>query len=298
MSASTPQPAVHPYASIPLVLLTGVGRSGTTALRSAMAQHPDIDSTECENNVITDVIVAARRNCTVASRKHAMRVPQPRYDNLFRGLLLDLLWPSPKTGMNRPRAIAAFTSLPAAEADYLRQVFPGAKLLHLVRNGIEVVASRTKFDSFAKSPFESHCDVWSAGLGMIDWGHGRSGAGRTDYMLVRHEHLLCEEETPRVMSDIWRFVGLAPCAAAIEHLQQTVYHPTDPGAKGLIASGKKLAEVAADRKERWREWTLVQRQEFEKRCGEGMRRLGYEIPWLSSPVVVPKQQSGGKKSAA
>jgi len=287
----------HPYANVPLVLLTGVGRSGTTALRAAMALHPELDSTGCENNIICDVITGARRNCTVPSRKHAMRVPQQRYDELFRGVLLELLWPMPRQGMNRPKAIAAFTGLPAAEADYVRQVFPGVKLLHLVRNGIEVVASRMKFESFAKGSFESHCDVWAANMGMIDWGHGRSGAGRTDYMLVRHEHLLDSAEAPRVMTDIWRFVGLAPCAAATEHLLGTVYHPTDPGAE-VKSTGKSPAEVGADRKERWREWTLSQRHEFENRCGEGMRRLGYEIPWHGSPVVVSSKPAGKSKSAA
>lgn len=286
----------HPYAKLPLVLLTGVGRSGTTALRSAMALHPELDSTACENNIICDVLVAARRNCTVPSRRHAMRVSQQRYDELFRGVLLDLLWPSPRHGAALPRAIAAFSGLPAAEAEYVRQVFPGVRFLHLVRNGIEVVASRMKFESFAQAPFESHCDVWAANLGMLDYGLGRSGAGRADYMLVRHEHLLDAEEAPRVMSDIWRFTGLAPCAAATEHLLSTVYHPTDAGA-AVKATGKSAAEVGADRKERWREWTLGQRMEFEKRCGEGMRRLGYEIPWLAAPVVVAKQ-GGGRKSAA
>lgn len=296
---ASPAPAhVHPYANIPLVLLTGVGRSGTTALRAAMSKHPELDSTANENNILCDVISIARRNCTVPSRKHAMRVPQQRYDELFRGVLLELLWPSPRQGMNRPRALAAFSGLPAAEADYMRQVFPGVKLLHLVRNGIEVVASRMKFESFAKGSFEAHCDVWAANMGMIDWGHGRSGAGRTDYMLVRHEHLLDGDEARREMADIWRFVGVAPCEAATEHLLGTVYHPTDPGA-GDVVNGKSPAEVGADRKERWREWTLSQRQEFEKRCGEGMRRLGYEIPWQGSPVVMAKKPTaGGKKSAA
>ena len=47
--------ARHPYESVPLIVISGVGRSGTTALRESLGLHPDVHSTGRENNIIYDV---------------------------------------------------------------------------------------------------------------------------------------------------------------------------------------------------------------------------------------------------
>lgn len=63
---------IHPYDVLPLLLISGVGRSGTSALRFSLGVHRDVQYTGTENNIIHDVMTVALRNCTMASRKTAM----------------------------------------------------------------------------------------------------------------------------------------------------------------------------------------------------------------------------------
>jgi hypothetical protein len=247
----------HPYADIPLVLLSGVGRSGTTALREALGRHPLVHSTGSENNIIYDVIDAARRNCVSQSRRHAMRVDEPTYNGLFRELILKLLWPEPRG--TPPQRLLAFSALTPCRADYLCRVFPGARIVYLVRDGIEVVASRMLYPSFSQLPFEWQCEVWAESADIVEWA-----GGRDNLTVLRHEHLHGDQ----ALAALWPFLGLDPEPGCLDHLRGIRHHPTLP-----------------HRGDRWRDWTEQQRDVFVEICGNAMRCFDYAIPWLSVEPV-------------
>ena len=258
----------HPYADIPLIVLSGVGRSGTTAVREALGRHPHIHSTGSENNVIYDIVDAARRNCTIESRRHAMRVDQVTYNGLFGELILRLLWPEPRPAA--PRRLLAFTGLTPDHAEFLVQLLPSTTFVYLLRNGIEVVTSRMGFRGFADQPFTRHCEVWAQSVEMAEWGRGR---GR--FLLLRHEHTLDRPVLSRTMNELWSFVDLPAEPACPEHLLEICHHPT-----GDVGGGDDFHEALRRRADGWRRWTPGQRRQFVERCGAAMRHFGYPIPWL------------------
>lgn len=283
----------HPYEHLPLLVTTGVGRSGTTALRNAIERHPAIRGTDRENNIAYDLLEAARVNCMMPSRVHAMRVTPARYDEIFRRTLLELLWPTAGCAPNVEaakasetggqsgdvRALHMFTALTPERAAYLRRLFPvgRVKLIHIVRNGIEVVSSRIRFDGFKSQGFEGQCRVWAEDAAM--W---REALKRSDALIVRHERL--RTDAPGVLSEVWKLAGFtgnaAHCQQAIDLLEGKIYHPTpeEPGA----AANTELEHRAS----RWQGWTSEERAIFERHCGDAMRELGYPMPWIESNVVV------------
>lgn len=238
----------HAYEGIPPVILSGVGRSGTTAVREALGRHGQVHSTGTENNILYELLHAAAANCTVASRRYAMQVDNAGYDAAFRRLVLELLWPRPRS--EHPQRLLAFTALSPTRADYLCRLFPGAQILYLVRNGIEVVTSRQRYASFAERPFREHCAVWALAVKMIDWGRHRD-----DFTLIRHEQL------PEAIDGLWPRLGLAPDPAPARYLRENRPHPTGPD--------------DAPR------WTPRQREVFTEVCGGTMASLGYPIPWTA-----------------
>lgn len=257
----------HPYEGIPLLLLSGVGRSGTAAVREALGRHPQIDSTGRENNILYDVLDAAARNCTASSRRFAMRVDDATYDACFRRLVLDLLWPAPRAAP--PRRLLAFTALTPDRADYARRVFKDARIIFLVRNGIEVVSSRLRHPSFADHPFAWHCDCWSESAQLARWGESHR-----DFLLIRHESLLRPGSLARTLQQVWSLAGLAPEPACADHLLGVCHHPT-----GDAAGTASPAQLLRNRRDRWRDWTGGRRRIFTERCGDAMRYFGYPIPW-------------------
>lgn len=269
MSANEPNHAKQPYSGVPLVLISGVGRSGTTALRESLGLHPDVHSTERENNIIYDLLDVAHRNCTAQSRRYAMRVSDIDYDAAFRRLVRSLLWPAARTPA--PQRLLAFSDLTPDRADYLVRLFRGVRIVYVVRNGIEVVASRMRYEGFRHQPFDTHAVVWSRAMEMARWGEGRE-----DFLVVRHENLIAgagpEDETARICS----FLGLSYAAACANNLRQKEYHPTP--------ELKARAHVAplADRSRRWRDWSPKELEVFDATCAEAMDYFGYERPWRSS----------------
>lgn len=283
----------HPYEHLPILVTTGVGRSGTTALRNAIERHPAIRGTDRENNIVYDVLEVARLNCLAPSRVHAMRVTPTRYDEVFRRTLLELLWPTtgcaPSVGAAKSnesggtsgdaQALHMFTALTPERAAYLRRIFPGGRVrvVHIVRNGIEVVSSRIRFEGFKSQGFEGQCRVWAEDAAM--W---REGMKRSDTLVVRHERLRTDAEG--VLCEVWRLAGFSGdashCQQAIDLLEGKIYHPTpeEPGA----AASTDLEHRAS----RWQGWTREERESFERLCGEAMRELGYAMPWSEASVVV------------
>ncbi len=280
----------HPYEHLPLLVTTGVGRSGTTALRNAIERHPAVHGTDRENNIVYDLLEAARLNCTMPSRVHAMRVTPARYDEVFRRTLLELLWPTTgcgpgveiarvDRGLGEVRALHMFTALTPERAAYLRRLFPGGrvKVVHIVRNGIEVVSSRIRFEGFKSQGFEGQCRVWAEDAAM--W---REGLKRSDTLIVRHERL--RADAAGVLGEVWRLAGFSGeashCQQSIDLLEGKIYHPTpeEPGA----AANTELEQRAS----RWQGWTSEDRAAFDRICGEAMRELGYAMPWSEGSVVV------------
>lgn len=261
--------SAHPYEGVPLLLVSGVGRSGTTVVRHSLGAHPDVDSTGVENNIIFDVLETAQQNCTYPSRRATLRVAPPAYDRQFRLLLLNLLWPEPRTAGARPRMLLATSDLTPARADYLLQLFPDARIVYVVRNGIEVVASRSTHPQFRDASFEEHCRAWSQSREMVEWGREKAG-----FMLLRQETLLEADAARAALSAALLTLGLTADARCTEIVLGRQFHPTH-----VVGEAQTEADDLRRRQERWKFWSDEQREAFSSMCGPAMRYFGYPMPW-------------------
>jgi hypothetical protein len=257
-----------------MVLLTGVGRSGTRAVHRALGSHLAIDSTDCENNVLGDVLEASWRNCTMRSRVEAMRAARNDYLAHFRALLFSLLWP--ETDFSAPEMVMAYSALPSVEvAEHYFDVFPGGRLIALIRDGVEVVALRMLHDSFGAQPFENHCMAWTRQAQIAHWAESRRGA-----TILRHERLLNRANAEKSLSAVWSLLRVEPCQSAIDLLVSAEpVHPTQHPSENAIEASDLQA-----RRNRARHWCDEQREVFEELCGEMMQTLGYSLPWKEEEI--------------
>jgi hypothetical protein len=256
----------HPYSKVP-PFSPGVGRSGTTALRLSLGLHPKIVTT-WPRTTSSDLLATGLRNCTYPSRKASMQMSQRKYDKTFRNTLLRS-FSAPALFSPLPKAWMAHSDITLPLAGYLRQLFPALRIVYIVRNGIEVVSSRMLFEGFKDRPFEWQCEVWAKAAEMIRWG-----ATQDHFFLIRHEELLSQNTSSRVLDNLWSFLGLKPEQRCADALRNQWYHPTK--------SPLEAAEVADNpqtRAQRWRFWNEAERQCFIDHCAEAMTFLGYDLPW-------------------
>lgn len=236
-----------------LIVLTGVGRSGTTALLRALGEHPGVRSSGHAHNVVFDVLEAGRINRTLPSRRAAMQLGDEAHDALFRKLILDLVLPSTDRpdGTRRGRTPLLFTNLTPDAASYLLGLFPEARVLCLVRSGTEVVRSRMRHPVFGTQPFEQHCRAWANAGAMHAWAQARPRC-----LCVRYESV--RDSPEQACEEIHAFCGLSPSPLPALHLRSRTYHPTPAGAPDG--------------------WTRDEHELFVSLCGEAMEQLGYSIP--------------------
>lgn len=261
-----------------LLFLCGVGRSGTTALRTSLGCHPQIYYNGFENNIVQDIVEVALKNCTMKSRKNAMAVSQAEYDDCFRTLTRALIWPD-TTLAQRPIHMAAINPTPD-QLDYLIQLFPSSKFVGLVRNGIEVVSSRTEYQSFAAHKFASHCEVWNRAAEVFAWGQEHPDC----FLEVRQEWFYEPEKLQQWMTDFCDWLSIEFSQEPQSKILGTLRHPTssDISIKRQEFPTTTIEEKKKyflSKRERWKDWTQEQQTAFAKNCGENMKMLGYEIPW-------------------
>lgn len=277
------RPPTHPYDRVPLTILSGVGRSGTTILRQALSKHPDLDSTNLENNLLNELLNVASRNCTLPDRVHAMRVPQRIYDAHFRALVLRLLWPRPRH--TPPSRLLAYTNLTTPSADYLTRLFSNVRIIYIVRNGIEVVGSRLRFAPFQDRDVGSHAQTWRLAHDMARWGENRR-----EFLLVRHEWLLAPDGPERMMDAILPFLGLPRHQPCIDHFRTELVHPTSDRPGSILEAKapthadptEPINRSLRDRAERWKDWNPDDRLAFDRTCAEAMAYFGYTVPWKTA----------------
>ncbi|MDG2012217.1 MAG: sulfotransferase [Pirellulaceae bacterium] len=261
--------ATHPLENIPWLLATGQGRSGTTVLTKALAEHPAVWSNRVESNVIKDVLMAGFASSTMPSRVRQMVVSREQHDLIFRQMLLDLLFPtSGKTPSATPQALSTFSAMNPQAAEFATSVFPKIHFVNIIRHGVEVVASRMVHRSLGKHSFEEHCVAWKTAQEMAEWG-----VGRDDFTLFRHEDLLEEVSCQMAFKNLFQSAGLETAAASADYVLNNQFNKTVYDQENSTGTTDLRS-----RQQRWQLWTPSQQEIFKKVCGPGMEYFGYLIP--------------------
>jgi len=204
-----------------------------------------------------------------------MRVSQQTYDESFRRLICDLTWPDQEL-QSRKIHFAAINP-EANDLDYLCQIFPNAKFVCLVRNGLEVVCSRMKHQSFAGNAFESHCQTWKRCADMINWGE----RNQDRFFLFRHEWTYCSQLVETKLNSLFTWAGGLGNSAVVANIRNVLdCMPTTQAPKEF----SKMDDVEKQnyfqqKADRCYDWSRAQRRQFIELCKPLMDRLGYAIPF-------------------
>ena len=153
-------------------------------------------------------------------------------------------------------------------------VFPRARIIHIMRDPRDVVASRLRVP-WSKGSYRAVAREWQRIQRLhVHYDEQLSAAS---YCMIRYESLVSEPE--RSMRDLCAFLGLEfePCMLTPENRTEPGYSPRESEWKSKSLEGIDRDRVGGfDRR-------LSPRQVYgvERICRQGMRDLGYE-PVMSS----------------
>lgn len=263
------------------VFVVGLGRSGTTVVKDALGAHREIIAADGESPAIATFGATARQLLENDYRAKTLRMSAEAMLERLRRLCFEGAM-GPHSGARRLarevvrtrknpfrlRRWCAKTFPSAPEAEGLAELYPHGRLVYVVRNGCEVVQSRSQFGSMRERSFEDHCREWA------------DSVRRYAYLLacarataVRHEAL--SRDPGAVFDGLCTFIGVARDRGPSTFAQTTLLHPLDQPTQVGVAVEQRLH----DREPAHESWTAEQRENFKTVCGDAMHELGYEIPF-------------------
>jgi hypothetical protein len=183
------------------IFIVGSPRSGTTLMRSIVDAHPAICCPAWETGLFVHFDAVVNGDVAAILKKDAT-FPLSRHDLIdwLRRCADDLLSQF-VSKVNKPRW-AEKTPAHVFHMDLIKEVFPGAQFVHMIRNGRDVVRSLQNM-SFAPREIRWSCRRW------VDSVKAGRASGerlpREQYHEVRYEDLI-RDPRPTVES-LCRFLG-------------------------------------------------------------------------------------------
>ena len=272
------------YYSRPIFVI-GAGRSGTTALTRALGRHPAIYALERECPFPSHV---GGLSYYIKPEAHAGYYQENQMlDNgrLIRRLanlcfescrgsnfgLADTLKQLSRGDFSLLKArhwcIKTFPS--REEFLGLCRLFPKAKFIYILRNGMDMVQSRTKFANFKEHGFYDHCLTWTMNVDK----YGYIADHPYHALEIRHDVLISDPVA--TFHDIFELLELEYHSGPADFIGNTIVHPLDQPTKDNV----NIQEVLQKREAPYKIWSDEEKKIFKEVCGENMQRMGYEIPF-------------------
>jgi hypothetical protein len=272
------------------IYIIGAPRSGTTWLHSMLGLHPNVASL-AELNIFRSYLRPVLNAWELeekinSSGKWRMGLPLlfPVYerDKLFKDLLQAVYQ---KVADSKPGSTHILDKHPAntLEVPLIRQYYPDARFIHIIRDGREVARSLIRIHRemgavFGSSTWDNACWQWNAYVGQ-----GIAHRGQPWYMEVKYEDL--QQNGPLLLKEIFDFCGLDSNTAISE---QILSNSTVEKMQALSRDGAYFGDAHISRVKK-RPLSALEAYRFHLVAGKLLQQLGY----ISHPewwVTDPRQK--------
>lgn len=267
------------------IFIVGGSRSGTIVLLKAMGRHARILSTPSEDPFITDIggMVHALEFCSDVEKQYyldTLRLSHAYiYDTLRRLALESAL--GQHYGLKQLIKLAFIRRVNLLGKRYwctktfpgknvaqgLKRLYPQARFIWILRNGVNVVHSRGQFPAFRDLPFQEHCRHWAGTIERFSYL-----LEMPDAVVVHQEELV--DDPDKVFRRIFEKLHIDYHPGPTEY---ALTHHVHPLGDESTTKGVDIKKTLSERPPAYREWTQEQKQMFKNICGDAMQLAGYDV---------------------
>ena len=241
------------------IFIVGAPRSGTSMLHWALVQHKSLWGS-AESDFLSTLIEGAETafaSGTKFGEFHWLIKERVSKSEFFQhvGNAVESLYFSRSGGLRwvdqTPHYVLHYSGLSA--------MFPGAKFIHIVRDGRQVINSmQEKFGwSFAKAMHQ-----WKQ---LVEAGDTINRQNKGNFLQIKYESILLNPE--KMFHMIFEFIEEDFDSKSVGFLE-----------KPINTTNNRETESSTDKLiPRWNTWKLYRHLIFRLYCGQMMKNLGYQV---------------------
>lgn len=267
------------------VLIVACPRSGTTALCRAMNEHSRILMAWGGAPMLKLIGEMAYSYQLGPNMLHFQKYTGLLADGVqarLRSFAFDCVWADPFRLLESARGLQGkrYGSLGSYQwlwgskatpdecsSEGLEWLFPQVRFVYIVRNGIDVVYSMSRFISFREWSFERLCMEWASRVRRYDYLTRRAGS-----LFIRFEDFLANPR--QTLTNVCSHISVRLEEPMVRFAQGTLVHPLD----GPTVMGSPQI-VLSSRAPAHENWSEAQKTTFRQVCGREMELLGYSVPF-------------------
>jgi len=259
------------------ILISGIGRSGTSALLQALATHSEIYTAEkigeapFVSSFLNFLVKFENESPIVEYNLKNYRLEDETRRQVFSDFIMknqcgnniDLDEPGKKYWI-------AKASLGEKAYEKAQEVFGEIRIVYIMRNGIEVVNSARNFEGFADLTFRQLCTRWKENIEISEYQFDLPLAS-----VVKHDELVAKPDL--TFSEIFTELGLTDDPNPADFINTNLFNSSfDEKSKD-----SKAKESFKNRLNAWDSWSIEEQQIFIDECDFLMEKYNFIRPYAS-----------------
>ena len=275
------------------ILISGIGRSGTSALLQALATHSEIYTAEkigeapFVSSFLNFLVKFENESPIVEYNLKNYRLDAEKRQKVFADfIMMNQCGDSIDLNESGKKYWIAKTSLGKRAYAKAQEVFGEIRIVYIMRNGIEVVNSARNFEGFSDLNFRQLCTRWRENIENSEFQFDLPLVS-----VVKHDELVAQPET--AFTEIFADLCLSDDPKPAEFINTNLFNSSfDEKSKD-----SKAKESFKNRLNAWDSWTDEEQQMFIDECDFLMEKYNFIRPYADSKSSNESATEGSDSSS-
>jgi len=269
--------------SVTPIFVSGIGRSGTSAVVSSLATHPSFVEIERVGEApfvssFLSFLVDFEDNSKQAEYNVLnYRLNKESRQKCFADFMFQIQCGRISTDADSDRFWITKASLTEENYDKAIDIFGQVRCVYIMRNGIEVINSARKFKGFSSLSFQQQCTRWVSNLEQCNYLSERNHTA-----IIKHDQLVKNPHS--VYAEVYKNLEMPTDGAPAQWISNNIFNSSFDKTEKVKAISNKFENRLQDA---WSSWTEEEKQIFIDMCDKVMIEYEFERPYTTGARQVP-----------
>ncbi|MGQ7848773.1 sulfotransferase family 2 domain-containing protein [Granulosicoccus sp. 3-233] len=269
------------------LLISGIGRSGTSAVISAMSKHKSVvepsrvGEAPFFNHFIRFLIDYEDESPHKEYHHKNYQLDKAGRDQVFSRLLSQVQYGFDVEECDQGKEFwIAKVSLNNSSYAKCCEMFESLRIIYVIRNGVEVVNSAKSFSGFKELSFEQLCRRWVGNIEDCRYVHSAANCA-----VIKHNELV--QDPHSVFENVFDSLRMERDTGPAEFISSTLFNSSF-NESGSMESARL---VFKDRLACWEEWSEAEKETFIRICDPHMQEFDFRRPYSNISSSVTSSQA-------